>query len=422
MFKFIHCADIHIDSPFKGLQMYEGAPVEMIRNATRRAFENLVNLAIEESVKFVLIAGDLYDGDCKNFSTELFLARQFVMLKDEGIRVFIVKGNHDAQSVITKELNFPDNVTYFPTNKPGTEILDDLHIAIHGQGYSKSAMTDNLAEDFPEPIGGMLNIGLLHSNVGGSPEHDNYAPCSIDQLRNKGYDYWALGHIHTRNFIDEDSWIIYPGNIQGRHMLETGAKGCVLVSVKDNEIEDVRLHTLDVMRWARCSVDATDIETPDEIVESVYKAMIDEMERNEGLPLAIRITVTGSSEAHDELIRNKDRWKNQIIERSFDIDSDGLWLERVEFKTKSMLDFEKLKDGDGPIPWLLKAFDDLADDKNALQHLVVNVSADLLQKVPPDLRSGHNQADFTDPDKYSEILQDVKQLLVSELRRSGGGE
>jgi len=422
MFKFIHCADIHIDSPFKGLQGYDGAPVDMIKNATRRAFENLVNLAIEESVKFVLIAGDLYDGDCKSYSTALFLARQFGKLKDEGIRVFIVKGNHDAQSAITKELNFPDNVYYFPNKKPGTKLLHELHIAIHGQGYSKSAMTENLAATFPEPEMGMLNIGLLHSNVGGRPDHDPYAPCTIDQLRNKGYAYWALGHIHKREFIEEDPWIIYPGNIQGRHMRETGEKGCVLVSVKDNEIEYVNLHTLDVMRWARCSVDATDIDTPDKIVESVYKAMKDEMERNEGLPLAIRITVTGSSEAHDELIRNLDQWKNQIFERAFDIDSDALWVERVEFKTKSRLDFEKLMAGDGPIPWLLKAIDVLEGDKEALKLLVEDVSSDILQKIPQDLRNGHNQADFTDPGQYSEILQDVKELLVSELRRSGGGE
>ena len=124
--------------------------------------------------------------------------------------------------------------------------------------YSKSAMTENLAATFPEPEMGMLNIGLLHSNVGGSPEHDNYAPCTIDQLRNKGYDYWALGHIHTRNFIEDDPWVIYPGNIQGRHMRETGEKGCVLVSVKDSVIQKVESRTLDVMRWARCSVVRTE--------------------------------------------------------------------------------------------------------------------------------------------------------------------
>src|SRR5271166_4274433 len=194
---FIHAADIHLDSPLKGLERYENAPVERIRGATRRAFTRLIDLAIEKRVEFVLIAGDLYDGDWRDYNTGLYLTRQLGRLRDMGIRVFIIAGNHDAANKMTRTLRLPDNVRLLAHDRPETVRLDDLGIAIHGQSFAKAAVVENLAAAYPAPLSGCINIGLLHTALSGADGHERYAPCTLEELRGRSYDYWALGHVHN---------------------------------------------------------------------------------------------------------------------------------------------------------------------------------------------------------------------------------
>lgn len=272
--KFIHAADVHLDSPLKGLERYEGAPVEEIRSATRRAFDNLVELAVEEGVAFVLLAGDLYDGDWKDYNTGLYFVDRMRQLEVANILVFIVAGNHDAASQITKQLRLPDNVTLFATNKPQTVVLEELGVAIHGQGFAKRAVTEDMSLAYPQGDPHLFNIGLLHTCLDGKPGHEPYAPCSVDGLRTKGYKYWALGHVHTREIVSEEPWIVFPGNIQGRHIREIGPKGCTLVTVENGEVEVLEHRDLDVLRWARCTVDVSSSDTVDEIYALVRLSLI----------------------------------------------------------------------------------------------------------------------------------------------------
>ncbi|MFT6382943.1 MAG: DNA repair exonuclease SbcCD nuclease subunit, partial [Akkermansiaceae bacterium] len=256
MFTFIHAADLHLDSPLRGLSRHDDAPVSAIRGATRRALENLVDLALEKEVDFVLIAGDLYDGDLKDFTTALFFNRQMLRLKSAGIPVFAISGNHDAASVITKALSPPENVQFFPVKKPGTFSFPKLPVTIHGQGFANASVQENLAANYPDARPDHFNIGLLHTSLAGSSVHDTYAPCSLADLEKKGYQYWALGHIHQPEVIREDPWIVYPGNIQGRKVNETGPRGCSLVEV--NDALEVTSHThipLDVVRWSHLELD-----------------------------------------------------------------------------------------------------------------------------------------------------------------------
>jgi len=229
MFRFIHTADIHLDSPLKGLEAHEDAPVDEIRGATRRTLDNLIDLAIEEEVNFVLIAGDLYDGDWKDYNTGLFFVRQMSRLGKAGIKAFIISGNHDAANQITKTMPLPDNVTLFSHKKPQSVKLDDIGVIIHGQSYALRAVIDNLALQYPQYDSNYFNIGLLHTSLTGREGHEDYAPCTLDELKSKGYEYWALGHVHKREIVSKDPWIIFPGNIQGRHIKEAGAKGATLV-------------------------------------------------------------------------------------------------------------------------------------------------------------------------------------------------
>src|SRR6185437_398332 len=231
--KFIHCADIHLDTPLQGLADYEGAPVNEIRNATRRAFEKIINASVSEEIEFLLIAEDLYDTGLKSFESALFFNKQMGILREAGIDVYLIYGNHDAASKLIKQLRPPENVRVFRSTEPQTILDEKNRVALHGQSFSTPNVTDDLASNYPAPISGLFNIGLLHTNLGGSAEHANYAPCSLDVLQNKGYDYWALGHVHNRQILNTNPYIVYPGNIQGRHGRELGEKSCELVSVSD---------------------------------------------------------------------------------------------------------------------------------------------------------------------------------------------
>ena len=159
--KLVHAADLHIDSPLRGLSRYEGAPVDQLRNATRRALENLVELCIREEAALLLLAGDIFDGDWRDYATGLFFAAQMARLRRAGVRVALVRGNHDAQSQISKELRLPDNVHELPTKKPGSVVFEDIGVAVHGQGFAAREVREDLAARYPQPIASLFNIGLL---------------------------------------------------------------------------------------------------------------------------------------------------------------------------------------------------------------------------------------------------------------------
>ena len=269
MFKFLHAADIHLDSPQRGLDRYEGAPAAECRAATRRALENLAELAVAEKVAFVLIVGDLYDGDWNDYQTPLFFTKVMARLRDAGIPVYMIRGNHDAHNRMTRDLRLPDNVKILSSDRAETIVQEDCGAAIHGRSFATRAVLDNLARSYPARVPGLLNVGLLHTCVDGREGHEPYAPCSLSDLRAREYGYWALGHIHAREVLhEEDPWIVFPGNIQGRHVREPGPKGCMLVTVGDSfEVTAMEPRWLDVVRWDTCRVDAAGARDGDEALQ-----------------------------------------------------------------------------------------------------------------------------------------------------------
>lgn len=190
--KLIHAADIHLDSPMRGLARYDGAPIEQLRLATRTALANLVDLAIEEAADALLIAGDLFDGDWLDYGTGAHFAREMNRLRDAAIPVIAVAGNHDAASRITKVLRMPDNFRMLSTKEAETAVYEDLGLAVHGQGFATPAVLDDLSAGYPAPLAGYTNVGLLHTSADGRPGHQPYAPCRPERLAERGYAYWAL--------------------------------------------------------------------------------------------------------------------------------------------------------------------------------------------------------------------------------------
>ena len=416
--KFLHAADVHLDSPLRGLERSEGAPAEEIRSATRHAFDNLVGLAIEENVSFILLAGDLYDGDWKDYNTGLYFISRMQQLESAGIRVFIVAGNHDAASQITRQLRVPDNVTLFSTSKPETIVLEEPGLAIHGQGFAKRELTEDLSSGYPQADPHRFNIGLLHTCLDGKPGHEPYAPCTVDGLRSKGYQYWALGHVHNREIISQNPWIVFPGNIQGRHIRETGPRGCTLVSVDNNEVASVEHRDLDVLRWSICTVDVTDSETVDEIYEQVRNALQQSLEDADGRPVAARLVLRGSTPVHSVLHMQRNHWIHEFRALATGLGGSGMWLEKVLLETRKTVAVDELLERDDALGGLLRAIHALEMDTMGIEGLAEEVAA-LRQKLPPELQLGEARYDPGDAQYLAGLMADIKDLLMYRLLSSG---
>ena len=330
--KILHAADLHIDSPLRGLSRYEGAPEEDLRLATRRALENLVRLAIELPVDAVLLAGDVYDGDWKDYQTGLYFSRQMGILGRAGIPVYMVSGNHDAQNRTMRTLKLPDNVRVLTTGNPETVRNEKIGLAVHGQGFAQWDLTENLAAGYPARDGGLFNVGLLHTGLeGGHSDHKRYAPCTVADLEARDYDYWALGHIHTQQIVREEPWIVYPGNIQGRHARESGPKGCIVVTVDgDLRVRSVDHHDLDTARWERVDVDVTGLDDTDQVLSLVQQRF---QEIPEERLTAVRVTLRGRTAAHTVLWREREQMLNEL--RAAAGYHPSLWLEKLKLRTSS---------------------------------------------------------------------------------------
>ena len=412
--KFIHAADIHLDSALHGLERYYGAPVDEIRSATRRAFDNLVEVAIDEKVDFVLLAGDIYDGDWKDYNTGLYFVERMARLRDAGIRVFMVAGNHDAASQITKHLRLPENVKMFTTSKPEKIVLDDLSVAIHGQSFASRAVKEDISQAYPQGDPQLFSIGLLHTCLDGKPGHEPYAPCTVDGLRSKGYQYWALGHVHKREEVSREPWIVFPGNTQGRHIRELGPKGCTLVTVDNGEISDVMHRDLDVLRWSLCEVDVTASETVDDVYEQVREALQQTLDSSEGRLLAARLVLYGTCAAHSHIHTEIEHWTQEYRALATGLGGAGIWLEKVSLKTQPSISVDSILARDDALGGLLRGIQNMELDDSALAELADEVSA-LRQKLPAKILSGEDRYDPTDPQQLKIALEDIKELLVNRL-------
>jgi exonuclease SbcD len=418
MFKFIHAADVHLDSPMHRLDYYEGAPLEDLRQATRRALQNLVELAIGEGVSFVLIAGDLYDGDWKDYNTALYFVSQMSRLRESGIPAFIIAGNHDAASKITKALRLPDGVKLFSAEAPETVRLETKGVALHGQSFASPAVRRNLATSYPLPLPGFFNIGLLHTSVTGREGHEAYAPCTIMDLESKGYDYWALGHVHAREVVLEHPMVVFPGNVQGRHVKEIGPKGCILVSVDDHGVPDAAFRPLDVIRWCKLEADASGLDSGYDVVGRVEQGLLELLDQNDGLPLIVRVEVTGECRAHNEIASDPERWANEI--RSSALDSGGgcIWIEKVRLQTSLPTDHSEGSPASGPVGELLTYLEDLATSAEQLKALAGSL-ADLRRALPRELKEGPEAIPFDDEKWLLDLLEQIRPMLLRRLMKRG---
>lgn len=416
--RFIHAADIHLDSPLTGLSAYEDAPIQRLRTATREAFTRLVNVAIDEAVDFMVIAGDLYDGNWKDHNTGLYFVAQMGRLNRAGIPVYLLYGNHDAESQMTRKLMLPGNVHVFGTGKAATFTHGELKLAVHGRSFKVAATTENLAASYPPPVPGMFNIGVLHTALEGNAAHANYAPCSLDELQAKGYQYWALGHVHEYSVWQGDACVVFPGNLQGRNIRETGPRGAVMVNVDDQGRVEVERLLVDVLRWRRLDVDVSACISFADVVNAIGGAMqglLSDLDAD--MLLAVRVVVSGVTPVHGELFGLEGQLRAEVLAQVIALGHERLWLEKVKLATRAPVESDTQHDSAEALADLRVLLDQAKADSHFLEGLQSELMG-LIGKAPQELQGSVPWFDDIRAGDMSRLLDEVGPALMAHISKA----
>ncbi len=386
MLKFVHAADTHIDSALSGLSAHDNAVPDLMRTATRSAFSNLIDRTIAEKAAFLLLVGDVFDTAWKESNTGMFFVREMARLNVAKIQVVMLRGNHDAANEMTKSLPLTPNVHILSSEAPETVRfdLDGVRVAVHGQSFKHAETTQNLLSKYPAPLDGYLNIGMLHTGLEGNTPHGNYAPCSLDELKNKGYAYFALGHIHLHQIHCEAPWVVMPGNLQGRHVQELGPRGAMLVSYENGELQPPQRIFVDVLRWQMAEVDISTAKTRDDVVAQagvVFRQLLDDAD---GRPLACRVTLTGKSAAHGALFGQEQLLRAELTAQAINVGGEEIWIEKVKVRSEPATDALVIAARGDALSELQALLGDAAKDPEFLASLESEFAV-LLSKMPHDI-------------------------------------
>lgn len=414
--RVLHVADLHIDSPMRGLVPYDDAPVEAIRNATRPAFAAIVGDAIDREIHLVVIAGDLYDGSWRDYNTGIFVTNRLAELNDAGIPVAIVQGNHDAESVVTKQLRLPPKTRLLSSSKPETWVVDDTGIAVHGQSYAERATIDDLSLGYPNADPGLINVGLLHTCFDGKLGHEPYAPCTLDGLRAKGYDYWALGHVHSYRELCEDPLVVFPGNLQGRNVRETGPKGACVVTFEDRQPTIERIYT-NFVRWEHVKVDASSAKNLDDCLDRCRDELSKTVATGAEI-YAARVEFVGATPANRTLRSNHEHVVAEVRVIASQLGGAEVWIEQVVVSTapvKGNLDLS----GEGVAGEIARVLGELRTDLPSLAR-TDNPRLPELASLRSQLRAADLElSDALSGDELDEALGDAAEMLAALLGEEG---
>lgn len=379
MFRFLHAADLHLDSPLLGLAAKSADYAARVDRASRDAFRNLVALAIDEGCRFIVLAGDVFDGDLRNFETGLFFIDQMRRLEEAGVQVFLILGNHDAENRFAPKLSMSANVHVFESKHAHAISMEELRVTVHGRSFPQRDVTDNIARDYPIAIAGHFNIGVLHTALQGSESyHAPYAPCTIEELANFGYDYWALGHVHARAVLNTNPHIVYPGNLQGRSSRETGPKGATIVTVNDGQVIQMEHHDLDVVRWINLAVDVAGIRTRTGLLDCIRVAIEGACAVADDRALAVRLRLIGETTQHHLLLIDPQSLRDDVAALFATLPSD-IWLEKLVIATATPVQPDSL---DPTVSGRLAAEIGALDTDEALNELVEARVAEIRAKMP----------------------------------------
>lgn len=383
-FRFIHAADLHLDSPFGGLAKAPEEIRKALSAATFAALKNLTEAAIEHEVDFVVVAGDLFDEADRSLRAQFALVKEWEKLAASGIAVYAIHGNHDHLGGKRARLDIPSSVHIFGAREvhsaPAYTRRGELAARVYGMSYGERAVTANLAERYAVKGDAPYHIALLHGNVGGDPSHDSYAPCSLDQLAGGGFDYWALGHIHKREVLHRYPHVVYPGNTQGRHPKELEAKGCYLVDVAASGATELSFLALDTVRWLERTVSIEDVTTEQELLRKLLNGAADALDAGEGRNVMLRLKLAGGGPLHTRLQEGPlaavllDQLQGDEVPRT---DWPWVYVHSIETATYAAIDWSGLKEDEGFLGELYRLGDRLLENESAWRRFARNAVADI---------------------------------------------
>jgi DNA repair protein SbcD/Mre11 len=399
-FRFVHAADLHLDTPFAMMGRVAPAIAERLRDASLEAFDALVRMAIDREAAFAIFAGDIYDRADRGVRAQLRFLRGVEKLGERGIRVFVAHGNHDPLDGWSVGARLPDNLVVFGSDEVETHTVmngGEPLAQLYGISYGRRDVTENLALRFRRGDGTGLHIGVLHCNAGSQPEYASYSPCSIADLNRAGMDYWALGHIHQYGLLAERRpCIVYPGSLQAGKSNEIGPRGAVLVEVAEGAVERVDFVPLDCVRFARAALDISGgVDLPD-----LRKAILN-CATGEGLDQVLIITLSGRGPLHGDLRRRgtvDDLLRD--VRDELGIASPFVWIDRIVDQTRPELDREAIRSRGDFSAELMRLVDGLRADPDGLESLL----AGILQP-----------SDRFEPDEGESLLQDAEELALDLL-------
>ncbi|HEV7309573.1 exonuclease SbcCD subunit D [Ensifer sp.] len=409
-FRFVHTADLHLDSPLRSLALRNAELAEIVRGASRRALVKIVDLCLAEKVDALLIAGDLYDGSQTSMNTALFLAQELRRLHDAGVRVFLIRGNHDAQSTVTKELTLPASAHVFKGKAKAVlakTLASGRDVYLHGVSFENTHAPESLLPAFQAPVPGAVNIGMLHTSLAGASGHDPYAPCSVADLVAHGFDYWALGHIHQRQVYATAPFVVMAGMPQGRDVNEAGVKGVTLVTVDDDGRLGLADRPIAIASFERTLVDISDLSEWRDMLDAVRHALLRICADVASDNVIVRLTLTGATPLAWRLRRDTDLLRAEIENIASGI--AGCWIEKVEITCRAPR-AENAGLAVDPVEELAALVEADVLPAHGFRQEVRAAVDDLLQQLPPDLRQA------LAPD------EDAVERLAYEIGASGGPE
>jgi DNA repair exonuclease SbcCD nuclease subunit len=418
-FRFVHTADIHLDSPLRSLSLRNAELADLVGDATRRALVRIVDLCLEEQVDALIVAGDLYDGDQTSMKTARFLATQMQRLHEAGIGVFKIRGNHDALSRITQELVLPPSVKVFGGRAEAVELTSGgIDVTIHGLSFSKPQAPESLLPKYRPPTPGAVNIGIMHTSLAGASGHDLYAPCSLADLHGAGFAYWALGHIHQRTHHAGERTVIMPGMPQGRDINEAGEKTVSLVTIGDDGSVRVEERLTSLAQFARLTVDITGAHEWRSVVELIGTALEQERQRTRSDHLVVRLKLIGRTPLAWTIRRDRDLLQAEAEQRG---ERTGrTWIEKLELAVDVPADETRAASGSDPILELSVLMREEVMTAHGFREDVREMVQSLLDDLPPESRrfAGSDPVAF---DRFlDDLIREGGEDLMARLAADGG--
>lgn len=414
--RFVHTADLHLDSPLRTLAMHNHELAELVENATHTALIRTVDFCLSQSVHALLIAGDLYDGDQKSMHTAALLSAQMRRLDAADIPVFIIRGNHDSRSTITKRLSLPKNVHVFDARGGRIDLTDDVGnrlATIHGVSFAKPHAPESLLPKFSLPIKDTINIGMLHTSLSGSAQHDVYAPCSVSELDAFGYDYWALGHIHKRSEQGGKSTIVMPGIPQGRDVGETGVGTISLVSINEQRDVTVQEQPVSPVQFEVVNADVTACKDWHQLLDQLITSIKHIRQTAQSDYVIARVVMSGNTHLHFNLVRDTDLLQSTLQAECESIGS--VWIEKLRIKTNKL-------DNQNDAALTHEALPDLAAIINesvlSSEHVKSNAEEELrlfTSKLPIEIRNLFGETEQERADMLDTLLSEGSAELLGQL-------